>query len=118
MNPPNSSLLVVLALSSISTKQSILFCGREVVPYTLLINIFKTKVEVNRKLNTISICGNTKPFRSLNAEWSFIEKENYCEVTFYVEASFTSFIKEKLVAISFDKIALNIIDAFERRTLG
>ena len=79
---------------------------------------FKTKVEVNRKLNTISISGNTKPFRSLNAEWFFIEKENYCEVTFYVEVSFTSFIKEKLVSISFDKIALNIIDAFERRTLG
>ena len=88
------------------------------INFKFAIENFKTKVEVNRKLNTISICGNTKPFRSLNAEWSFIEKENYCEVTFYLEASFTSFIKEKLVAISFDKIALNIIDAFERRTLG
>jgi len=88
------------------------------INFKFAVENFKTKVEVNRKLNTISICGNTKPFRSLNAEWSFIEKENYCEVTFYVEASFTSFIKEKLVAISFDKIALNIIDAFERRTLG
>jgi len=79
---------------------------------------FETKVEVNRKLNTISITGNTKPFRSLNAEWSFIEKDNFCEVTFYLEVSFSSFIKEKLVSISFDKIALNIIEAFERRTIG
>ena len=79
---------------------------------------FETKVEVNRKLNTISITGNTKPFRSLNAEWSFTEKDNFCEVTFFLEVSFSSFIKEKLVSISFDKIALNIIEAFERRTIG
>ena len=79
---------------------------------------FETKVEVNRKLNTISITGDTKPFRSLIAEWSFIEKDNFCEVTFYLEVSFSSFIKEKLVSISFDKIALNIIEAFERRTIG
>ena len=76
---------------------------------------FETKVVVNRKLNTISITGTTKPFKSLIAEWSFIELENFCKVTFSLEVSFTSFIKEKLASISFEKIALNIIDAFERR---
>ena len=76
---------------------------------------FKTKVAVNRKLNTISIAGTTKPFKSLHAEWSFIEQENFCKVTFNLEVSFASFIKEKLVSISFEKIALNIIEAFESR---
>ena len=76
---------------------------------------FITKVAVNRKLNTISITGTTKPFKSLQAEWSFIEQENFCKVTFTLEVSFTSFIKEKLVSISFEKIALNIIDAFESK---
>ena len=76
---------------------------------------FETKVAVDRKLNTISISGDTKPFKSLIADWSYIEKDNFCEVTFSVAASFSSFIKEKIVSISFEKIALNVIDAFERR---
>ena len=76
---------------------------------------FVTKVAVDRNLNTISISGNTKPFKSMIADWSFIEKDNFCEVTFSVEVSFSSFIKEKIFAISFEKIASNVIDAFERR---
>ena len=76
---------------------------------------FETKVAVDRNLNTISISGNTKPFKSMIADWSFIEKDNFCEVTFSIAASFSSFIKEKIVSISFEKIALNVIDAFERR---
>ncbi len=76
---------------------------------------FETKVVVDRKLNTISISGDTKPFKSLIADWSFIEKDNFCEVTFSIAVSFSSFIKEKIVSISFEKIALNVIDAFERK---
>ncbi len=76
---------------------------------------FETKVAVDRNLNTISISGNTKPFKSMTADWSFIEKDNFCEVTFSIAASFSSFIKEKIVSISFEKIALNVIDAFEMR---
>ena len=76
---------------------------------------FETKVAVNRKSNTISIFGDTKPFQSMIADWSFIEKDNFCEVTFFIAVSFRSFIKEKIVSISFEKIALNVIDAFERR---
>ncbi len=76
---------------------------------------FETKVVVDRKLNTISISGDTKPFKSMSADWSFIEKDNFCEVTFSVEVSFSSFIKEKIFAISFERIALNVMDAFEGR---
>ena len=76
---------------------------------------FETKVVVDRKLNTISISGDTKPFKSMIADWSFIETDNFCEVTFSVEVSFSSFIKEKIFAISFEKIALKVIDAFEGR---
>ena len=76
---------------------------------------FLTKVSVNRKKSTISIIGDTKPFKSLIAEWFFIEQENYCKVTFSLEVSFTSIIKEGLVSISFEKVASTILDAFERR---
>ena len=70
---------------------------------------------VDRKLNTISISGDTKPFKSMVGEWSFIETDNFCEVSFSVEVSFSSFIKERIFAITFEKIALNVIDAFEGR---
>ena len=63
---------------------------------------FETKVVVDRKLNTISISGDTKPFKSMIADWSFIEKDNFCEVTFSMAVSFSSFIKEKIVSISFE----------------
>ena len=76
---------------------------------------FLTKVSVNRRKSTISIFGDTKPFKSLIAEWSFIEQDKYCEVTFCIEVSFTSFIKERLVSISFEKVASTILDAFVRR---
>ena len=76
---------------------------------------FLTKVSVNRKKSTILIIGDTKPFKSLIAEWSFIEQEKYCKVTFSLEVSFTSIIKEGLVSISFEKVASTILDAFERR---
>ena len=76
---------------------------------------FLTKVSVNRQKSTISIIGDTKPFKSLVAEWSFIEKDKYCKVTFSLEVSFTSIIKEGLVSISFEKVASTILDAFERR---
>ena len=91
------------------------FSARLFINFKLATENFETRVAINRELNTISITGDTKPFRSLIAKWSFIEKENFCEVTFSLDVSFTSYIKEKLVAISFEKIAVNIIDAFESR---
>ena len=74
-----------------------------------------TKVAVDKKLKRISITGNTKPFKSLAADWSFIEQDDLCKVTFSLEVSFSSFVKEKLVSISFEKVAFNMIEAFENR---
>ena len=91
------------------------FSARILIKFKFAAENFETKVAVNRKLNTISITGTTKPFKSLIAEWSFFEQDNFCEVTFSLQASFNSFLKEKLVSISFEKIALKIIKAFESR---
>ena len=85
------------------------------IDFKFTIENFETKVAVDRKLNAISISGDTKPFKSLNAEWSFIEKDNFCKVIFALEVSFSSFIKERLVSLSFEKVALNVIEAFENR---
>ena len=88
------------------------------INFKFTIENFETKVAVDRKLNTISIYGNSKPFKSLNADWSFVEEDNFCKVTFSLEVSFTSFIKEKLVSLSFEKVALNVMQAFENRAKG
>ena len=97
------------------TQEQELFSACLSINFKFKIENFETKVVVDRKLNTISITGNSKPFKSFNADWSFIEKDNFCEVTFSLEVSFTSFIKEKLVSLSFEKVALNIIEAFENK---
>ena len=91
------------------------FSARISIKFKYAAENFETNVAVNRKLNTISITSTTKPFKSLIAEWSFFEQENFCEVTFSLQVSFNSFLKEKLVSISFDKIALKVIKAFESR---
>ena len=91
------------------------FLARLLINFKFTAESFETKVAVNRKLNTISISGDAKPFKSLIADWSFVEQDNFCKVTFSLEVSLSSFVKEKLVAISFEKIALNVINAFESR---
>ena len=91
------------------------FSARLLINFKFISENFVTKVVVNRKLKTIKITGDTKPFKSLIADWSFIEEEDFCKVTFSLKVSFSSFIKERVVSISFEKIALNIIDAFECR---
>ena len=100
---------------SFLSKEEEHFCACLSIDFKFSTEEFKTNVKIDRKLNTISISGNTKPFKSLLANWSFVEQDNFCKVTFSLEVSFISFIKEKLVSISFEKIALSVIEAFERR---
>ena len=97
------------------SKESECFSALLSINFKLTTEKFLTKVSVNREKSTISIIGDTKPFKSLIAEWSFIEQDKCCKVTFSLEVSFTSIIKEGLVSISFEKVASTILDAFERR---
>ena len=107
--------------SAVEIKDSTILGEQECFSACLLIDFkftsetFSTEVIVNKRLKRISITGNTNPFKSLNAEWSFIEQDDLCKVTFSLEVSFCSFVKEKLVSISFEKVAFNMIEAFENR---
>ena len=91
------------------------FSARLFVDFKFTNETFSTKVAVNRKMKNILITGNAKPFKYLVADWSFVEHDDLCKVDFSIEVSFNSFIKEKLVSVSFEKIALKIIEAFESR---
>ena len=91
------------------------FTARLLIDFKFTAETFSTEVLVDKKLKRISITGNTKPFKSLVADWSFIEQDGLCDVVFSLEVSFSSFVKEKLVSISFEKVAFNMIEAFENR---
>ena len=91
------------------------FSARLLIDFKLTTETFSTKVVVDKKLKRISITGNKKPFKSLVADWSFVEQDDLCKVTFSLQVSFCSFVKEKLVSISFEKVAFNMIEAFENR---
>ena len=75
---------------SISKEQEHFF-ARLSINFKFTAENFETKVLVNRKLNTISISGDTKPFKSLIADWSFIEQDNFCKVTFSLELCLFTF---------------------------
>ena len=91
------------------------FSASLLIDFKFTTETFSTNVVVDKKLKRISITGNTKPFKSLVADWSFIEQDDLCKVTFSLEVSFSSFVKEKLVSISFETVAFNMIEAFENR---
>ena len=91
------------------------FSAHLLIDFKLRTETFSTNVVVDKKLKRISITGNTKPFKSLVADWSFVEQDDLCKVTFSLEVSFSSFVKEKLVSMSFETVAFNMIEAFENR---
>ena len=91
------------------------FSASLLIDFKFMTETFSTKVVVDKKLKRISITSDTKPFKYLVADWSFIEQDDLCEVIFSLEVSFSSFVKEKLFAISFEKVAFNMIEAFENR---
>ena len=55
------------------------------------------------------------PFKNLNSEWVFEQIEDDCLVSFLVDATFKSFVIQKIISLSFDRIAEKIIIAFEER---
>ncbi len=59
------------------------------------------------------------PFRSLFSSWKIRELENEkCEVEFFIEFQFNSFILEKMIGGIFEKAALKMIQSFESRAHG
>ena len=55
------------------------------------------------------------PFKNLNSEWIFEQIEDDCLVSFLVDATFKSFVIQKIISLSFDRIAEKVIIAFEER---
>ena len=78
---------------------------------------FFSDVQLNRKIWTINIQSNKKPFKSLNGQWIIQEKDNYCEVSFEIKFEFKSIILEKIIGVVFFNAVKSIVKAFEEQCL-
>jgi len=56
------------------------------------------------------------PFKSFSSRWKINElAQNKCEVEFFIEFQFNSFILEKMIGGIFEKAALKMMKSFESR---
>lgn len=59
------------------------------------------------------------PFKNLFSSWKIKELENQkCEVEFFIEFEFNSFILGKMIGAIFEKASLKMMQSFENRALS
>ena len=78
---------------------------------------FFSDILLNRKIWTINIQSNKKPFKSLNGKWTIKEKDKHCEVSFEIKFEFKSIILEKIIGVVFFNAVRSIVEAFEEQCL-
>lgn len=58
------------------------------------------------------------PFKKLFSKWKIkAMNEKYCEVEFFIEFTFNSFLLEKMIGTIFEKATHKMIQSFENRAL-
>ena len=85
------------------------------IEYKIFKEAFISNVCVDKETCKIIIQSTENPFEDLYSEWTFEQLEDDCLITFFVNASFKSFMIEKVISLSFDRIAKKVISAFEAR---
>ena len=55
------------------------------------------------------------PFRYLTSTWSFVDTEQGCEVSFFVDFEFKNAILQGIIGVVFNEAMQRIVRAFERR---
>ena len=85
------------------------------IEYKIFKESFVSEVIIDKQNHRIIIKSNDNPFKDLYSEWTFEQFEDDCVVTFFVKVSFRSFMIEKIISLSFDRIAKKVISAFEGR---
>ena len=78
---------------------------------------FFSDIQLNKKIWTINIQSNKKPFKSLNGQWIIKEKDNHCEVSFEIKFEFKSIVLEKIIGVVFFNAVKSIVKAFEEQCL-
>ena len=55
------------------------------------------------------------PFRYMRSNWSFVDTERGCDVSFFVDFEFRNVILQKIIGVVFNEAMQQIVRAFERR---
>lgn len=96
--------------------------GSEVIAADLVISFkvfrerFGSEVRLQPEERKIDVEYLDGPFRYLRNHWRFIEDEpGSCEIDFYVDFEFKSFVLQKLIGVVFNEAMQRIVRAFEAR---
>ncbi len=96
--------------------------GAEVVEADLVISFkvfrerFGSRVVLRPEARKIEVAYLDGPFKYMNNHWTFTPLEDGgCEVDFFVEFEFKSFVLQKLIGVVFHEAMQRIVRAFEGR---
>ncbi len=96
--------------------------GSEVMEADLVISFkvfrerFGSRVVLRPQTRQIEVAYLDGPFKFLNNHWTFTPLEDGgCEVDFFVEFEFKSFVLQKLIGVVFHEAMQRIVRAFEGR---
>ena len=106
---------IIECLRSDKTKKE--FKASIFIEYKIFKEAFVSDVSIDKESCKIIIQSTENPFKDLYSEWTFEQIEDDCIVTFFVNASFKSFMMDKIISLSFDRIAKKVISAFEGRII-
>jgi coenzyme Q-binding protein COQ10 len=73
--------------------------------------------KISENVYSIEVKAIDGPFKKLNTKWKFkaIENENNCEVNFFIDFEFNSFLLNKMIGAIFEKASQKMVNAFEER---
>lgn len=66
----------------------------------------------DKKIDTEYLDG---PFKHMKSNWSFVDVEGGCKVSFFVDFAFKNMILERLIGVVFNEAMQRIVRAFETR---
>ncbi len=87
-----------------------------VVSFKVFREKFGSRVTLRPDVHQIDVAYLNGPFKYLNNHWTFTPvDEESCEVDFFVDFEFRSFVLQKLIGVVFTEAMERIVRAFEAR---
>lgn len=69
----------------------------------------------DKKIDTEYLDG---PFKYMKSNWSFVDADGGCEVSFFVDFEFRNAILQGIIGVVFNEAMHRIVQAFERRAVA
>lgn len=76
---------------------------------------YRSRVVLDRDVLSIDVSNLEGFFKRLDSQWHFVPEGDGCEVRFFIDFEFKSFLLRKVVGIAFNMAMQQIILAFEGR---